>query len=65
MPAPTYNFGEIVKIKGKEEEAVIADIMWHYGKQQHYYFVSVRNKIISRRYSESEFGAKSGVEYQH
>lgn len=55
VPAPLYNFGEIVKIKKKEEEAVIADIMWHYGKQQHYYFVSVRNKKKSRRYLETEF----------
>lgn len=44
VPAPKYNFGKVVKIKEKEEEAVITDIMWHYSKHQHYYFVSVKNK---------------------
>lgn len=33
VPAPKYYFGEIVKIKENEEDAVIKDIMWHYGKQ--------------------------------
>lgn len=55
VPSPKYNFGEIVKIKEKEEEAIITDIMWHYGKREHYYLVSIGGKKKSRRYLESEF----------
>lgn len=55
VPAPKYNFGDVVKIKENEEDAVITDIMWHYGKQQHYYLVSVKDKKKSRRYLDSEF----------
>lgn len=55
VPSPQYNFGEVVRIKEKEEDAVITDIMWHYGKRQHYYLVSVKNKKKSKRYLDSEF----------
>ncbi len=55
VPTPKYNFGEIVKIKENGEEAVITDIMWHYGKQEHYYLISIRDKQKSKRYSETEF----------
>lgn len=55
VPAPKYNFGEIVKTKENEEEAIITDILWHYGKHEHYYLVSIRDKKKSRRYMESEF----------
>ena len=54
VPKPTYIFGDIVKIKESGVSAVITDIMWHYDKQEHYYFVSVRNKKKSRRYFEAE-----------
>ena len=54
VPAPTYSFGDIVNIKESGVTAVIADIMWHYDKQEHYYFVSVRNTKKSRRYFEAE-----------
>ena len=46
VPAPKYDFGKIVKIKKNKENAIITDIMWHYVKHQHYYFVSVKNKKI-------------------
>lgn len=55
VPTPKYNFGEIVKIKESGEEAIITDIMWHYGKQEHYYLISIRGKKKSKRYSEIEF----------
>lgn len=55
VPTPKYNFGEIVKIKESGEEAIITDIMWHYGKQEHYYFISIRGKKKSKRYLEIEF----------
>ena len=48
VPAPQYYFGEIVKIKKNEEEAIITDIMWHYGKQEHYYLISIRDKKSQR-----------------
>lgn len=54
VPAPKYIFGDKVKIKGNEE-AVITDIMWHYVKKEHYYFLSVGNKKKSRRYFDSDF----------
>lgn len=52
---PKYDFGENVRIRKNEEEAVITDIMWHYGKNEHYYLVSIKNKKKSRRYLETEF----------
>lgn len=55
VPVPKYDFGEIVKIKKNEEEAIITDIMWHYGKQEHYYLIAIRGKKKSKRYSETEF----------
>lgn len=55
VPAPKYSFGEVVKIKKNFEDAVITDIMWHYDKQEHYYFVSIDNRKKSKRYFETEF----------
>ncbi len=55
VPTPKYSFGEIVKIKENDEEAIITDIMWHYSKQEHYYLISIGNKKKSKRYSETEF----------
>ena len=55
VPVPKYKFGENVKIKKNGEEAIITDIMWHYDKREHYYFVSVKKKKKSRRYFEAEF----------
>ena len=55
VPTPKYTFGEIVRVKKSEEEAVITDIMWHYDKQEHFYFIAVRGKRKSKRYWESEF----------
>ena len=55
VPTPKYNFGEIVKIKENDEEAIITDIMWHYSKQEHYYLISIRGKKKSKRYLETEF----------
>ena len=46
IPAPRYYFSEIVKIKNNEEEAIITDIMWHYDKHEHFYFISVKNKKV-------------------
>lgn len=54
VPAPKYHFGEMVKIRKSGETAVITDIMWHYGRKKHYYFLSVGNKKKARRYWESE-----------
>ena len=48
VPAPKYDFGKIVKIKKNKENAIITDIMWHYVKHQHYYFVSDKNKKNQR-----------------
>lgn len=55
VPAPKYDFGQLVKIKKNKEDAIITDIMWHYVKHKHYYFVSVKNKKKSKRYYDSEF----------
>ena len=54
VPTPKYIFGEIVRLKN-DEEAIITDIMWHYGKQEHYYLISIRGKKKSKRYLETEF----------
>lgn len=54
VPAPKYDFGQIVKIKNSNEEVKIADIMWHFSKHEHYYFVIADNKKKTRRYFESE-----------
>ena len=48
VPAPKYNFGEIVKLKESNEEAIITDIMWHYGKQEHYFLISIGDKKKSK-----------------
>lgn len=56
VPAPKYNFGEIVKIK--KEDAVITDIMWHYDMRKHFYLVSVKNRKKSKRYFESDLKKK-------
>ncbi len=55
VPSPKYVFGEKVKIKENGQEAVITDIMWHYDKKKHYYFVTINDKRKSRRYLDSEF----------
>ncbi len=55
VPVPKYDFGECVKLKKNGEEAIIIDIMWHYGKQEHYYLVSIGGKKKSKRYLEIEF----------
>lgn len=56
VPAPKYNFGEIVKIKESGEEAIIRDIIWHYKRQEpYYYLISIKGKKKSKRYFESEF----------
>ena len=55
VPTPKYGFEEIVKTKKNLEDAVITDIMWHYDKQEHYYFISVNNRKKSKRYFETEF----------
>ncbi|MBQ3546797.1 MAG: hypothetical protein IJA34_17705 [Lachnospiraceae bacterium] len=55
VPTPKYIFGEIVRLRKNDEEAIITDIMWHYGKQEHYYLISIRGKKKSKRYLETEF----------
>lgn len=54
VPAPKYNFGNIVRIKNTDEEVTITDIMWHFGNREHYYLVCAGNKKKSKRYFESE-----------
>lgn len=44
VPAPKFEFGQIVRVRNSGEEAKIADIMWHFSNQEHYYFLFVRNK---------------------
>jgi len=44
VPAPKFSFGQTVKIKTKDEEAIITDIMWHSSNQQHYYLLSIEKK---------------------
>ena len=56
VPAPKFSFGQKVKILKSGEEVVITDIMWHFDRQQHYYFVASR-KRKSKRYYESELGS--------
>lgn len=46
--------GKPLEIKKNGEEAVITDIMWHYDKRIHYYFIAVEGKKHSKRYSQSE-----------
>jgi len=55
IPAPYFNFGQKVKLKNSDDEAVITDIMWHSTNQEHYYFLIVNSKKKSKRYLESEF----------
>jgi len=55
VSTPKYNFGEIVKMRENGEEAIITDIMWHYGNQEHYYLISIGGKKKSKRYLETEF----------
>ncbi|MBQ9518870.1 MAG: hypothetical protein IJR59_03125 [Firmicutes bacterium] len=55
VPSPLYRFGDEVIIKKTGEKAVVTDIMWHYGKQKHYYFICINNKKKTKRYSDEEF----------
>jgi len=50
VSAPKFNIGQNVIIKEKGAEAIIIDIMWHYDKQDHFYFVALNGKKKSRRY---------------
>lgn len=54
VPIPKFDFGQKVKIKDKNEIAIITDIMWHFGNTEHFYFVTVNGKKKSKRYFESE-----------
>lgn len=54
IPTPRFEFGQSVIIKKSGQKAVVSDIMWHYDRQQHYYFLIVENKRKSKRYFESE-----------
>ena len=55
VPNPQYVFEQVVIIRENGEEATITDIMWHYGKKEHYYMVSINNKKRAKRYLASEF----------
>lgn len=64
LPAPKFYFGQKVYILKHDEEAVITDILWHYDRQQHYYFVqetarAVSGKKKSKRYFEPELESKA------
>ena len=54
VPAPKFNFGQIVRIRNSNEEVKIVDVMWHFSNHEHYYFVFSGNKKKKRRYFESE-----------
>lgn len=54
VPMPKFNFGQKVKIKDKDEIAIITDIMWHFGNTKHFYMVTVNGKKKSKRYYEFE-----------
>lgn len=54
VPSPKFDFGQKVIINGKDEEAIITDIMWHLSNQEHYYFISIGKKKKSKRFFESE-----------
>ena len=54
VPTPKYNFGQNITIKSSGENVVITDIMWHFDKKAHYYFVSSGMKKKSKRYFESD-----------
>lgn len=54
VSTPQFYIGQKVRIKDKNEDAIITDIMWHYDKKEHYYFVTVSGKKKSKRYFEFE-----------
>jgi len=56
IPKPKFQFGQKVKIIDKKSDNItITDIMWHYEKKEHFYFVKVDGKKKSKRYFEQEF----------
>lgn len=54
VPVPKFDFGQEVSIVKNKEKVIIIDIMWHYKRQEHYYFVSSQNRKKSKRYFEAE-----------
>ena len=54
VPVPKFDFGQEVSIVKNKEKVIITDIMWHYKKQEHYYFLSCQNRKKSKRYFETE-----------
>ena len=53
--APKFQFGQKVALMDRsDQDAAITGIMWHYEKEEHYYFVMIDGKNKSKRYSESE-----------
>ena len=51
-------FDEKVMLLDKAvKNAIIADIMWHYIKNQHYYHVKIDGKKQSKRYFEPQLEA--------
>ena len=59
VPAPKFDFGEEVKLVSKDEVGIILDILWHFDKEEHYYFIMVDGKRKSKRYFESDFEFKN------
>jgi len=54
VPNPKFCNGQKVIIKDKNIEVIISDIMWHYDKKEHYYFIFDGHKKKSKRYFEAE-----------
>lgn len=54
VPNPKFDFGQNVIMNGKDEEAIITDIMWHVSNHEHYYFISIGKKKKSKRFFDSE-----------
>ena len=57
VPMPKFHIGQKVSIiNNSGADVVISDIMWHYDKKEHYYFITVNGKKKTKRYFETEIG---------
>ena len=55
LPAPSFIWGEPVKIKTKPEKSVqIHGLSWHYNRQCYFYTLLVDGKIHKKRFYEDD-----------
>lgn len=60
VPKPVYDFGEAVRVRSGNENkpATIRDIMWHFQKNEPFFYLDFEGKKSSRRYWTHEIQAR-------